>query len=234
MPNYNGNGNNNFYQGGSGADTIRGYGGDDELRGGGGADRIEGGDGADFIFGEEGNDRLFGDNGNDRLHGGAGNDEINGGAGNDWAEFGGGAAVTVNLATGVATGQGNDTLSGIENVLGSGFADILIGNSAANILSGNGGSDRLTGGGGADTFVFAPMASGNVTITDFQNGVDRIDLRPLGFDQNGESPDWAGFLSNVPGGSDAVLEFYGANGEFFTVTLLGMPYWNVDMSDYII
>lgn len=234
MPTYNGNGNNNFFQGGSGNDTIRGFGGNDELRGGGGRDRIEGGDGADLIFGEDGADRLLGGNGDDRLNGGAGDDEINGGAGNDWAEFSGAAAVNVNLASGAATGQGNDTLTSVENLLGSSFADVLIGDNGANILAGNGGSDMLTGGGGADTFVLAPMTSGNITITDFQDGVDRIDLRALGFDLNGNSPDWLGLLSNVPGQSDAVLEFYGVNGEFFTVTLQGVPYWNIDPSDYII
>ena len=208
--------------------------GDDELRGGGGADRIEGGDGADLLFGEDGNDRLIGGNGDDRLHGGAGNDRLEGGAGSDWALYDAGAAVTVNLASGVATGQGSDTLLSIENVRGSSFNDVLIGNNSANILAGNGGSDVLTGGGGADVFVLSAMNSGNVTITDFQDGVDRIDLRELGFDQNGQSPTWAGFLSNVPGQSDAVLEFYGVNGEFFTVTLTGTPYWAIDPSDYIV
>ncbi|WP_395645946.1 M10 family metallopeptidase C-terminal domain-containing protein [Terricaulis sp.] len=233
MPTYNGNGNNNFYQGGPQVDTIRGFGGDDELHGGGNNDRLEGGDGADWLYGDDGADRLFGDQGDDHLNGGAGNDQINGGGGNDWAEFSGGGAVNVNLASQSATGQGVDTLSSIENVLGSSFADVLIGNNSANILAGNGGSDTLTGGGGADTFVLAPMTSGNITITDFQNGVDHIDLRALGFDQNGQSPDWGGLLSNVPGQSDAILEFYGVNGEFFTVTLQGVPYWTIDPSDYI-
>lgn len=231
---YNGNGFNNLIQGGSADDIIRGFGGDDELRGGGGADRIEGGEGADLLFGEDGNDRLIGGNGDDRLHGGAGNDRLEGGAGSDWALYDAGAAVTVNLASGVATGQGSDTLLSIENVRGSSFNDVLIGNSSANILAGNGGSDVLTGGGGADVFVLSAMTSGNVTITDFQDGVDRIDLRELGFDQSGQSPNWAGFLSNVPGQSDAVLEFYGVNGEFFTVTLTGTPYWSIDPSDYIL
>lgn len=234
MANFNGNNGNDFYQGGIADDFIRGNGGNDRLYGGGGADRIEGGNGDDQLFGEDGNDRLYGGNNNDRLNGGSGNDLLDGGAGIDWAEFAGGGAVTVNLAAGTATGQGNDTLTGIENVLGSTFNDILIGNNAANILSGNGGSDVLTGGGGADIFVLSPMTSGNITITDFQNGTDRIDLRALGFDQTGNSPNWAGFLSNVPGGTDAVLEFYGANNEFFTVTLTGMHYSNIDPSDYII
>lgn len=234
MATFNGTNWNDYFQGGGADDIIRGNGGHDWLAGGGGADRIEGGNGDDILFGENGNDWLYGGNNNDRLNGGSGNDLLDGGAGIDWADFAGGAAVNVNLAAGTATGQGNDTLTGIENVLGSSFNDILIGNNGANILAGNGGSDRLTGGGGADIFVLSPMNSGNITITDFQNGIDRIDLRGLGFDSNGNSPQWAGFLSNVPGGTDAVLEFYGSNGEFFTVTLTGMHYSNIDPTDYLI
>ena len=37
-------------------------------------------------------------------------------------EFDGLGAVTVNLMLGTATGQGNDSLSGIENVIGTDFA----------------------------------------------------------------------------------------------------------------
>jgi Ca2+-binding RTX toxin-like protein len=230
---YTGNSSNNFYQCGPGADQIRGRGGDDVLRGGGGGDTIRGDEGADQLFGEDGDDFLYGGADNDVLNGGADNDLIDGGTGIDWAVFDDGGPVTVNLAAGTAIGQGSDRLVSIENVRGSAFADTIIGDNGANVLAGNGGSDRLTGGGGADTFVIAPMTSGNITITDFQNGVDRLDIRAFGFDQTGYSPNWAGLLSNVPGQSDAVIEFYGVNGEFFTVTLTGLPYWQVDSSDYI-
>lgn len=231
---FNGNANNNTIQGGNADDTIRGFDGNDELRGGGGADRVEGGDGADLLYGEDGNDRLIGGNGDDLLNGGQGNDRLEGGAGIDWALYDGGGPVNVNLATGQASGQGADTLFSIENIRGSAFSDVLIGNNSANTIVGNGGSDTMTGGGGADTFVLGPHTSGNITITDFQNGVDRIDLRALGFDQSGQSATWAGLLSNVPGQTDAVLEFFGANGEAFTVTLVGVPYWTIDASDYIV
>ena len=235
MANINGNNTlNDVLNGTPQDDVLRGLGGDDTLNGGDGNDRLEGGNGNDVLNGGSGADRLIGGSGDDWLNGGGGNDVLEGGSGFDWAVFDGGAAVTVNLNTNSATGQGVDALSSIENVRGSAFSDVLIGNNQSNVLAGNGGSDTLTGGGGADIFVLTPQASGNITITDFQNGVDRIDLRALGFDQSGESPYWAGLLSNIPNQSDAVIEFYGVNGEFFTVTLQGTPYWTIDPTDYIV
>ncbi|HEU4704175.1 MAG TPA: hypothetical protein VFS45_00475, partial [Sphingomicrobium sp.] len=115
----------------------------------------------DELFGFGGNDSISANDGNDRLDGGAGDDQLNGGSGTDTAAYDAAAAgVTVNLGTGTASGGGgNDTLVGIENVIGSSFADQLTGDSAnnrldgaagADSLAGGGGDDRLTGGAGAD------------------------------------------------------------------------------------
>lgn len=59
----------------------------------------------------------------------------------------------MNLATGTGSGGDatGDTLSGVENVTGSGLADQLTGDSGANLLSGGGGGDVLVGGAGADS-----------------------------------------------------------------------------------
>ena len=66
-------------------------------------------------------------------------------------------------------GVGNDTLDG-----GAG-ADKLFGQAGNDRLIGGGGRDSLTGGAGSDVFVFTDHGSGD-TITDFQTGVDHIDL----------------------------------------------------------
>ena len=64
-------------------------------------------------------------------------------------------AVTVNLTSTsaqlVSTLQGTDTLSEIENVIGSALADSLTGDTFANVLSGMAGNDTVFGGFGADT-----------------------------------------------------------------------------------
>ena len=157
---------------------------------------------ADVLTGNASNNTLIGGDGNDVLEGGAGDDILSGGNGIDTASYGSaGSAVTVSLAVSASQrtgGAGSDTLTGIENLIGSGFADILTGSSTANVLTGGAGADRLTGGGGADVlfgglgddvFNYAalldsgPSASARDIIRDFQGagiaGGDLIDLSAI-------------------------------------------------------
>jgi Ca2+-binding RTX toxin-like protein len=153
----------------------------DTLLGARRADFLAGGNGIDTIDGREGNDTLHGGEGDDTLSGGLGDDTINGdaiddadapvtAAGTDTVSYAAAAAaVTVNLSTGVATGEGRDTLLNIEHVVGSGFGDVLKGNAAKNELIGGDGDDRfitttggdkLVGGKGVDTVDFTTEAAG--------------------------------------------------------------------------
>ena len=110
--------------------------------------------GPDTLTGTSGPDVLCGLGGNDVLLGKGGNDVLIGGPGLDVASYAGaGSAITANLGTGVATGQGTDTLEDMERVTGGLKADRLTGNAAANTLTGGAGSDTLNGGGGADSLV---------------------------------------------------------------------------------
>ena len=98
-----------------------------------------------------GNDRVDAAAGDDEIEGGAGNDEFEGGPGTDILEFNYSATgVTVDLGAGIATGQGSDVVSGIENLRGSIFDDVLIGDEAVNGIRGNLGSDVLDGRAGDD------------------------------------------------------------------------------------
>jgi Ca2+-binding RTX toxin-like protein len=119
--------------------------------------------GIENLTGGAGNDRLVGDGsvnvldggaGDDVLVGGAGADTLIGGAGIDTASYANASAgVTANLTT-PATNTGDaagDTYNAIENLIGSGFADILTGNTVANLLDGGFGNDTLDGGAGNDT-----------------------------------------------------------------------------------
>lgn len=153
--------------GGGGNDTINGLGGDDILNGGSGDDVLNGGDG------------------NDVLSGGLGNDALDGGSGVDFVDyldtFG---SVNVNLASGIASGAGTDTLRNIESIRGSRFADVLRGDDAANEFRGGGGADVMYGGGGNDIFY---------------SGVSGL---------NGDAPDIikAGDLANASQGSAVFLD----------------------------
>lgn len=151
--------------GDAGENYLRGQSGDDTLSGGGGNDRLSGELGADTLFGDDGTDRLYGGSGNDTLYGGAGHgDRLIGGDGDDildggeglhdcayftWADGG----VVVDLAAGTATGEGNDTLTAIENVVGSQYADTIRGDDSGNQLDGGSGADTLFGNDGDDTLI---------------------------------------------------------------------------------
>ena len=68
-----------------------------------------------------------------------------------------------------------DSLSNIENIIGSNYDDVITGNEDANTIQGSFGYDTLTGGGNSDKFVFAP-GEGIDTITDFVIGEDYLSL----------------------------------------------------------
>ncbi|HEX8625406.1 MAG TPA: M10 family metallopeptidase C-terminal domain-containing protein [Allosphingosinicella sp.] len=89
-------------------------------------------------------------------------------------------AVTIENAT---SGSGNDVLTGNDsaNRLDAGAGDdTLVGGGGDDVLIGAAGADTLTGGDGSDTFRFgfgdSGVGVGRDTITDFQDGTDKIDL----------------------------------------------------------
>src|SRR5436190_14289111 len=86
---------------------------------------------------------------------GAGDDTLSGDNGTDTASYAdAGSGVTVSLAIATAQntdGAGTDTLSSIENLVGSAYADTLTGDSGDNVLVGGSGNDALNGGAGNDT-----------------------------------------------------------------------------------
>ncbi|CUV65016.1 putative Serralysin [Sulfurovum sp. enrichment culture clone C5] len=106
------------------------------------------------LIGSDYNDTLTGNSSNNVLEGGLGNDIINGGTGIDTVTYENSTVgVSVNLTlTSAQTIQGTekDTITGVENLIGSDHDDILIGNSSANTINGNGGNDTLDGGAGND------------------------------------------------------------------------------------
>jgi uncharacterized repeat protein (TIGR01451 family) len=139
----------------SGNDVICGLAGNDTIQGLAGNDRLDGGLGNDTLDGGDGNDQLFGRDGDDILHGSKGF---------DLARFDGSAqGVTVDLAAGTATGEGSDTLDGIEGVIGSAHGDTLRGDDHGNDLYGKQGDDLLDGRGGSD-YVRYDLATGPVRV----------------------------------------------------------------------
>jgi Ca2+-binding RTX toxin-like protein len=138
---------------GQGTDSLESI----EAAGGGQHDDTLIGDtGQNAFFGFGGNDDLQGAVGdNDVLQGGIGDDALDGGSGNgDTADYlsipEGAIAVQVDLGAGTATGQGADSLTGIEKVNGSDANDTITGDDAGNTIFGWAGDDTLAGLAGDD------------------------------------------------------------------------------------
>ena len=174
---------------GAGTDTLSNF---ENLTGSSYNDTLTGDGNANVINGGAGNDTISAGAGNDTLIGGTGNDSLDGGSGTDTVSYAGAASgVTVSLTSGIATGDGSDTLSNIENVTGSSHDDTITGSSGANVLDGGAGNDTIDGGGGADdlyggsgadAFLFkaATAFSNSITVHDFSTSEgDKIDIHDL-------------------------------------------------------
>ncbi|MDX7595884.1 retention module-containing protein [Aeromonas caviae] len=176
---------------------------DEILIGGSGNDTLNGNAGNDILLGGLGNDTLNGGEGNDLLIGGAGNDTLNGGNGNDTASYfdsAAGVTVTVNGASQNTGGAGTDSLSNMENLVGSMFNDSLTGDGNANVLSGLAGNDILSGGGGDDLLI---GGTGSDTLT------------------GGAGKDTFKWMAGDAGGTDTIKDFTtGANGDVLDLSEL--------------
>ncbi len=203
-----GDGNDVIY-GNGGNDTFIGGLGNDTVYGGSGNDNFADGDGNDVVYGNGGNDTFTGGEGNDWLFGGSGNDTFFAADGNDVIVGNGGfdtydasqltTGVSINLGLGTAQGPGNQTVTGIEQVIGSDFADSIIGSAGDDVLSGGGGddyidgragndvlttgagSDTLLGGDGDDRLIYdGATADGSTHVLDGGAGDDTVELRLTG------------------------------------------------------
>ncbi|MBJ7252615.1 MAG: Hint domain-containing protein, partial [Acetobacteraceae bacterium] len=158
---------------GDDADTLSGGDGNDMLAGGNGSDNMFGGNDADTLDGGAGNDSLNGGDDADTLDGGAGDDTLTGGDGSDFVSYANATgSVTVDLsapAPNASGADGDDQLSGVENVIGSNSDDSIRGDGGANTILGGDGVDSLVGGGGNDWLDFG---AGNDMFEYLTSGVD--------------------------------------------------------------
>jgi Ca2+-binding RTX toxin-like protein len=117
------------------------------------------------LTGGSGNDILTGNSAANVIEGGLGDDTLDGGGGVDTLQFSGSAAVTINLATTTAqaTGWGNDTITGFENVRTGSGGDNVTGDGNDNTFFDGGGGDTYNGAGGIDTVDYSTSTS-TVTV----------------------------------------------------------------------
>jgi Ca2+-binding RTX toxin-like protein len=186
--------------------TLRGRGENDSLSGAGDTAAGAPVDGSVWVrfFGGEGNDMLAG--GDDSAFApGPGDDAmVAGSSGASLQLASAPGPVTVDLAAGTATGEGNDTFSGVNGVWGSAFADQLTGDGGDNVLNGNGGNDLIRGAAG-DDWILGSFGDDDL---DGETGSDTY-------------PDWYVLYetdddtiadSGAGAGEDDMADFYGASG----------------------
>ncbi len=90
---------------------------------------------------------------NDRIIATTGNDTYDGGLGSDTADYSAvTTAVSVDLSNSRASGPGTQTLTSIENIIGTSQGDVITGDAGNNFIDAGSGNDRVNGGGGNDTF----------------------------------------------------------------------------------
>jgi Ca2+-binding RTX toxin-like protein len=239
------------FVGGDGDDTMTGGSVFDWLEGGNGDDTFVGHGGFMVMFGGDGDDRMIGslDNSN-YLDAGSGNDVMTGGntvdymadvtGGNDTMFGGGGNDTMVDLYDGaqLSGGDGDDFMSaagGFGELDGGADNDYI---SAANghyALIGGFGADTLefagtgaasfTGGSDADTFTYRVGAAELVTVTDFEDGVDRIFLWDNHY--NGNVP--LESLTITDGENGALISWNGISG----MLLLGISSSQLSQDDFV-
>ena len=164
------------------------------LHGRGNVDILTTGSGDDTIVGGFANDIITGGAGNDRLYGQTQDDTING-------------------------GTGNDSLYGQQD------NDILDAGTGRDFLFGGTGDDTLTGGGlDAERDLFVMQTGGGTdTITDYEDGVDKIQFRSIA-----ATTQFSDLAIANNGSGDAVVTY--SEG---SVTLTGIDQSLLDASDFI-
>lgn len=237
-------------RGGSGDDELRGMAGNDTLEGGAGNDILRGDSGADDLNGGAGTDtadyatssagvqvdlknataslgdaqddilisieNLAGSAHADDLRGDDGANVVTGGSGDDTMFGRGGDDV-------LDGGAGNDVIRGQDG------ADTLYGGAGDDDLKDSGGDDRLDGGtgndvmrggSGADSFVFY-IGSGQDTVGDWQNGIDRLDFSASGLT-------YADLAIGTGAGGSAVID-YGGGDQIIVTGAAGQ----IEASDFV-
>jgi Ca2+-binding RTX toxin-like protein len=110
--------------------------------------------------------------------------------------------VTVDLAAGTASGEGNDIIQNIGQAIGSDFNDIIVGTDGENVLIGGAGDDLIGGLDGNDT-IFG--GAGNDVLTG-GGGQDTLD--------GGDGNDFFQFLDPSDGATAADGQTGQTSGDF--------------------
>ncbi|MEZ5774671.1 MAG: matrixin family metalloprotease [Hyphomicrobiaceae bacterium] len=225
-----------WMEGGEGDDTLTGTGGQTVMFGGGGNDTMTGSlDNTNYFDGGLGDDVMIGGNttdylsdvegGRDTMYGGGGDDTLvdyydpsflYGEAGNDFMS---------------ATGSGSTLDGGADNdtmTVANGDYTVIGGTGEDRLEAAGYGNVVFTGGADADIFAYRVQSSGPLTytVTDFEDGTDRILLWDFAF--NGNVP--LSSLLIVDSAAGAVISWNGLT----EMTLVGIAASQLTAADFLI
>lgn len=161
-------------------------------------------------------ENIIGSAGNDTFINGSDNNVIDGAGGSDTLSYQNdatGISFDMRLISGgffdITIGAETDSVSSIENIIGSTAGDSMAGDTAANNFDGGNGNDTFiaseggdtyTGGGGTDFVNYSTLAGLNSVIVDLAAGTATLDLGPVG--AAGNSTDtYTDNIENVSGTS---------------------------------
>jgi Ca2+-binding RTX toxin-like protein len=192
----------------TGIESLIGSGFGDTLGGSADGNRLDGGAGNDLLIGSQGGDTVIGGDGIDTV---------------DYSGFAEGVSVrATTTAETLARLNGStvvDIISGVENVIGTGFGDVLFGTEIGNRLEGRGGNDLFHGGAGADVLI---GGDGTDTASYAQSGAAvTVDLSITGPQVGGDAAgDLLSTIENLVGsaygdlliGNDGNNQLDGADG----------------------
>lgn len=216
--------------GGAGNDTLRSVAQDTFAR-------FDGGPGDDRLLGSPSEEDFVPGQGDDVVDGGPA------GTGRNLVDYGQAAGpVSVSLRQGRATAEGTDTLSNIQDVIGSAYRDVIEGNDQDNELRGTGtfpygepdvllghrGDDLLEGAGtlragdGADRLIF-PCCGEQIFDDTYDGGPGRRDTVDYLLNRNGgvRVDLSAGTATGVGNGDDTLIGIEDVNGTRYADTVTG-------------
>ena len=194
----------------------------------------------DTIYGGTKNDTIYGNIGDDTIITRAGDDIVDGGAGSDTLNYSeidnvNNIGINANLVTGIVTGDGTDTISNIENIIGTQDKDIIIGNeknntlkgeNSADTISGAAGDDYIDGGSGNDTIEgglgedILKGGSGNDTLS-YINAINTVDNKGVLVKLSSDSDDASKGMASGIDGNDQLWDFENVIGSNYDDTIFG-------------
>lgn len=209
----------------------------DEINSGGGPQEIYGGNAGDTIKAGGGPDLVYGGNGGDKIHAGGGPDEVHGGNAKDVLVGGCGPDV-------LAGGNGKDLLTGgkVADVLSGGRgADVFVYLAASDAPGHGDGGEHDDGGDHVEGATGCEHGGPRLeTITDFEPGLDRIDLSAIvGLNGFSDGPTVHSIWVEQDGPDTRVLvdtdgNLLGEHPEDMVILLLGVDATSVDTGDFLL